>query len=111
MGLFPMFRNSAELATKLNEINLNRLVYLALYDPFATHNTLKYFLAEDSLQYFNIPIVLFSKIFNIIPSIIMPNKQILYYTFEEMGNNYISIQGASHNFVLFVFVFFNEIIS
>ena len=99
MGMFPMFRNGAEFLTKLNEVSPSRLLYLALYDTFATHNSLKYFLAQDNLQYFNIPIVLFSKIFNIIPSFIIPDKHILYYTFEHMGTGVLRVQGGSHNFV------------
>ena len=100
MGIFPMFRNTADFVPNLKAVNLNRLVYQALFDTFATHNSLKFFLAGDTLQYFNIPIVLFSKISNIIPSFIMPDKHILYYTLEEMGYNNLEVQGASHNFVL-----------
>ena len=64
----------------IKEITHIRIIYLAFFDTFASHNSLKYFLVENDLQYFKFPLVLISELFNIIPSTIMPNKGILYFT-------------------------------
>ena len=82
------------------EITHGRIMYMALYDTFATHNSLKYFLVENDLQYFKFPLVLISEIFNIIPSTIMHNKSILYFQYEDIGSNIKAVQGSTHTFAV-----------
>ena len=100
LGILPIVRTGdwKWLSTEI-------AVYLAFYDTFATHNSLKYFIVNNDLQLFNIPSVLISKIFNIIPSTIMPSKEILYYAYEDVGANVISVQSASHTFALLMIHF------
>jgi hypothetical protein len=79
---------------------IDRIIYLGLFDTFAIHNGLKIYLINNEIQLFNFPIVLFSKFFNMIPTLIMPNKAELYVTYSEIGVNVKSIQAAWHSFGL-----------
>ncbi len=101
MGMIPLLRSpGGNISVKIDALDLQSIIYQAFYDPLATHNSLKHFLVQDDLQYFKLPIVLISKTFNLIPSIIMPNKEILYYTFADIGSDIISVQGSTHTFPL-----------
>jgi hypothetical protein len=73
-------------------------IHLGLLDSFAIHNSLKYYLISNEIPLFTIPISLFSEIFNMIPSIILPSKSELYFTISDFGVDLISIQSASHTF-------------
>jgi hypothetical protein len=77
---------------------INRIIYLGLFDTFAIHNGLKGYLINNEIQIFNFRIVLFSKLYNMIPSLIMPNKEVLYFTYSEIGVDFKSIQAAWHSF-------------
>ena len=68
-------------------------------------NSLKYYLINNGIDYFNYPIILFSKIIGIIPTHLMPNKSDYYTSLSDIGVDYISIQAAFHTFPLLMIHF------
>ena len=93
LAIFARFRTG-----NFTEINFNRIIYLAFFDTYAIHNGIKSYLVNNEIQYFNIPLVLLSKLLNIIPSLIFPNKGEFYITYSDIGANFKSIQAAWHSF-------------
>ena len=93
LAVFAQYRTG-----NFSRMPINRIIYLGLFDTFAIHNGLKGYLINNEIQIFNFPIVLFSKLYNMIPSLIMPNKEVLYFTYSEIGVDFKSIQAAWHSF-------------
>jgi len=93
LGIIPQIR-----AGNTDEVSMYTIIYIALYDSFAVFHSLKYFLISNGIDYFNYPIILFSKIPLIIPSFLMPNKSDYYISLSDIGVDYIAIQAAWHTF-------------
>jgi len=79
-------------------IPTDRIISLGVHDTFVLHNGLKDYLSNNDIDLLNTPIVLVSKLFKLIPTLIMPNKAELYYTYEEIGVNFRAVQAAWHSF-------------
>ena len=75
---------------------MHTIVFLALFDSFAMFNGLKYYFINNGIEYFNYPIILFSKIIGITPTHLMPNKSDYYISLSDIGVDYIGIQAAWH---------------
>ena len=100
LGLIPQIRGG-----NIDNISFFNAVYFAVYDPFAMFNGLKYYLINNGIDYFNYPIILFSKIIGIIPTHLMPNKSDYYTSLSDIGVDYIDIQAAWHTFPMLMIHF------
>ena len=100
LGTIPNIRTG-----NADAISIHSIVYLTLFDSFAMFNGLKYYLINNGIDYFNYPIILFSKIIGIIPTHLMPNKSDYYTSLSDIGVDYIGIQAAWHTFPLLMIHF------
>ena len=100
LGTIPNIRTG-----HADAISIHSIIYLTLFDSFAMFNGLKYYLINNGIEYFNYPIILFSKIIGIIPTHLMPNKSDYYTSLSDIGVDHISIQGAWHTFPLLMIHF------
>ena len=93
LAVFARYRTG-----NFDSISIKRIIQLGFFDTYAIHNGLKAYLVNNEIQNFNFPIVLLSKLYNIIPTLIIPNKEEMYTTYSEIGVNFKSIQSAWHSF-------------
>jgi hypothetical protein len=97
--LVVVVATSAQYRTgNFTSIPTDRIISLALHDTFVIHLGLKDYLSNNDINLFNFPIVLVSKLYKIIPTLIMPNKAEMYYTYSDIGVNFFSVQAAWHSF-------------
>ena len=100
LGIFANIRSG-----NIDYISANNTIFLGLYDTFATHNSLKYYLINNEIYYFRFPIILLNNLLNIIPTLVMPDKASLLISTGDIGVDYQTIQGAGHAFPLLMIHF------
>lgn len=98
MGAIGVFR--AEDTQNTVKI-LNKIVFNIVAEPVFTSYSLGKYLKNYSLVFFNIPISLFSSFFNLIPSILLPNKSSYIITYADLGYEISAPLGALSSFVSF----------
>jgi len=93
LGVTAMIR-----AGDIEHYTLHNIIRLGLFDTFAVHNSLKYYLVNNEIELLRFPILLINNLLNIIPLLLMPDKGSLLMNFKDINADIISIQAAFHTF-------------
>jgi hypothetical protein len=93
LGVSAMIR-----AGDIEHYSLHNIIRLGLYDTFAVHNSLNYYLVNNEIEMLRFPIMLINNLSNIIPLLLMPDKGLLLMNYKDIDVDIISIQAAFHTF-------------
>ncbi len=94
IAAIPMIRTG-----QFDKINYTSLKFVFLFDSVGLSLGLDWFWLNNTISLFGNPTILVSKIFDIAPSLVFPEKHKLFASFGELGIDVISPLGGMHNLV------------
>jgi len=82
----------------IENITLQNIIRIGLFDTFAVHNSLKHYLIHNEIVLLQFPIMLINNLINILPLILMPDKASWLMHYKDINADIMGIQSAIHTF-------------